>query len=336
MSIQSRLKRFGRFTSNTAAIVALCALLLLVVFWNRMVHVVPAGHMAVVYHLFAGGTRTDWGGRSEGLQLILPWNKITIYDLRLQSRRSTYNVVTSDGLQVTVGITVRWRVIPQTLGYLQKNVGPDYVETLLLPAITSIARRVMVGYTAEELVSPTRGRMAEEIYKQAVSKDNINGITSMNSPESTDNVIWLADILIDAVELPQRIKDAIEQKLSQAQAVEEQRYRVEREKLETDRKRIEALGIRTFQEIVTPAISESYLKWSGIQATLKLAESPNSKVIVIGNAPGGLPLIFNSSDEKPAPQPRDRQLGDQAPTKYSPTALQSQPTEAPTMKNVLQ
>lgn len=336
MSIHSGLKRFGRFSSNTAAVAALCGLLILVVFWNRVVHVIPPGHMGVVFHLFAGGTVTRFGGRQEGLQLILPWNKITIYDVRLQSRRATYNIVTADGLQVTVGITVRWRIIPQTLGYLQKNVGPDYVETLLLPAVASITRKIMVGYTAEELVSQTRGKMADQIFEAVSAPNSINGITKMNSPDSTDNVIWLADVLIDSVELPTRIKEAIEQKLAQSQAVEEQKFRVEREKLETERKKIEALGIRTFQEIVTPAISESYLKWSGIQATLKLAESPNSKVIVIGNAPGGLPLIFDSSDDIPAPQTGGRQLSDQPPNKYLSTPHQSQPTTVPTVKNFLQ
>jgi hypothetical protein len=95
--------------------------------------------------------------------------------------------------------------------------------------------------------------------------------------------------------LPLAYSQAIERKLEQAQVVEEYRFRVEREALESERKRVEALGIRSFQEIVTPAISESYLRWRGIEATLKLAQSPNSKVVVIGNSATGLPLILDTT-----------------------------------------
>jgi hypothetical protein len=108
-------------------------------------------------------------------------------------------------------------------------------------------------------------------------------------------LVALIDILIKNVKLPLAYSQAIERKLEQAQVVEEYRFRVEREALESERKRVEAQGIRSFQEIVTPAISESYLRWRGIEATLKLAQSPNSKVVVIGNSATGLPLILDTT-----------------------------------------
>jgi hypothetical protein len=108
-------------------------------------------------------------------------------------------------------------------------------------------------------------------------------------------MISLVDILINKIYLPQRFIDAIDSKLEQAQVVQEYEYRVDREALESERKRVEAEGIRSFQEIVTPAISESYLRWRGIEATLKLAQSPNSKVVVIGNSATGLPLILDTA-----------------------------------------
>jgi regulator of protease activity HflC (stomatin/prohibitin superfamily) len=115
--------------------------------------------------------------------------------------------------------------------------------------------------------------------------------------------VVLADILIEKIELPLQIKTAIENKLEQEQIAQEYKYRLQRERLESERKQIEAEGIRDFQKTVAPAITESYLRWRGIEATLKLSESENSKIIVIGNSTTGLPLILDtrSTDVPPVP-----------------------------------
>jgi hypothetical protein len=121
--------------------------------------------------------------------------------------------------------------------------------------------------------------------------------------------VALVDILIKDVRLPLAYSQAIERKLEQSQVVEEYRFRVEREALESERKRVEAEGIRAFQEIVTPAISESYLRWRGIEATLKLAQSPNSKVVVIGNSATGLPLILDTTTNSEIDTSADATVG---------------------------
>jgi hypothetical protein len=138
-----------------------------------------------------------------------------------------------------------------------------------------------------------------------------------NLGSSYPQLVNLYDVLIKDVVLPPAYNQAIERKLEQAQVVEEYRFRVQREALESERKRVEAEGIRSFQEIVTPAISESYLRWRGIEATLKLAQSPNSKVVVIGNSATGLPLILDTTTNGAIAAPT---IGTGAPADNAPTA----------------
>jgi regulator of protease activity HflC (stomatin/prohibitin superfamily) len=229
--------------------------------------------------------------------------------LRVQTRDQTYQVVSEDGLHFTIELTVRWRVIRHNIIRMNQVYGPDYVNKLLIPEIGSETRKVIARYKMDALISKRRATVQSEIY-EAVTADALpNGIshTDAISPELTDaivsqdsqghnvkDVIVLLDVLVKKVELPTTVRNAIENKLVQNQVAKEYEFRVEREKLETERKQIEAKGIRRFQETVTKGITESYLRWRGIEATLKLAQSPNSKVVVIGNSATGLPLILDT------------------------------------------
>jgi regulator of protease activity HflC (stomatin/prohibitin superfamily) len=114
------------------------------------------------------------------------------------------------------------------------------------------------------------------------------------------SVLILYDILVTGIELPAAIVAAINRKTEQYYIAEEYKFRVEREKRESERKKIEAEGIRDFQQTVSQGISDSYLRWRGIEATLQLSQSTNSKVIVIGTGKDGLPVILGNGDA-PAP-----------------------------------
>jgi hypothetical protein len=113
-------------------------------------------------------------------------------------------------------------------------------------------------------------------------------------------IIILYDILVAGIELPAAIVAAINRKTEQYYIAEEYKFRVEREKRESERKKIEAEGIRDFQQIVSQGISESYLRWRGIEATLQLSQSTNSKVVIIGSGKDGLPIILGNVDTPPA------------------------------------
>jgi regulator of protease activity HflC (stomatin/prohibitin superfamily) len=296
------LMRLFRRISLGLSFTVFIGLFLLIILWDRMVFTTPVGHTSIVWHrLFWSGERTSRGPLAEGLHIILPWDLFFTYDLRLQYHKEKYQVVSKDGLHFDVEVAFRWRAVPQNIRILNQNIGPDYLNKLLVPEVGSVTREVVANYTAEALYTEARSDVQHAIYEE-VTKDALpNGIGHRDrQSKNHQDVVILKDVLVKRVELPKHIQQAIERKLEQDQVAQEYRFRVEREKLESERKRIEAEGIRVFQETVTPAISESYLRWRGIEATLKLSQSPNSKVVVIGNSATGLPLILDTADRLPS------------------------------------
>ncbi len=319
--MKARFKHILKRLKISGGFFLLVALFVLIVCWNRIVITTPPGHGGVVWHLLFGGTRTADRSMGEGVHIVLPWNRVFDYNLRLQNHRATYNVVTSDGLQVKVGVGFRWRANPDHLGTLHQKFGPGYRDTLIVPAIGSITRHVISRYDAADLVSERRNLIQQEIYNTVISDRIKNGIGSVEG-NYAGKVVLLEDTLIYNVELPEAVRRAIEDKLRQAQLVEEYRYRVQREELESQRKAAEAQGIRRFQEIVASNMSNTYLRWRGIEATLELARSPNSKIVVIGNQQsGGLPLILDAADKPGAPakaHPQTNPPAKSAPVKPNP------------------
>jgi regulator of protease activity HflC (stomatin/prohibitin superfamily) len=112
---------------------------------------------------------------------------------------------------------------------------------------------------------------------------------------SMRDTVVLYDTLVYGIELPALVVSAINRKTEQYYISEEYKFRVEREKRESERKKIEAQGIREFQTIVSQGISDSYLTWRGIEATLQLSQSTNSKVVIIGSGRDGLPVILGNA-----------------------------------------
>ena len=272
-----------------------------VVLWDRVAITVPAGSGGVMWYRFFGGTvDTPGPPLREGFHVIFPWDKIYVYELRIQSQDEVYEVVSSDGLHFKVALSFRWEPFPRNLGILHRKFGPDYVQSLLTPEIGSETRHAISNYTANDMVTGQRAVIENKIFINIVSDGLPNGIGSASNSPDTTNVIQVDNILIKNVILPEQIRVAIENKLEQAQIVEEYQFRVARERLESERKAVEADGIRRFQETVAPAITESYLRWRGIEATLQLSQSPNSKVVIIGS-PGGLPIILDGVDRKSEP-----------------------------------
>lgn len=292
------LRAMSRRLTAGAIFILLVILFVLVVFWNRIVLSVPPGSVGVMWYLFFGGTRLTSAVNEEGLHLIFPWDKLYIYDARLLSRDEDYTVVSRDGLQFRMTLTVRWRVNPNKTPTLHKLYGPEYKDTLLVPEVGSITREIVSRYDVGVLVSDRRGIVGKEVFDRLVSSDLENGIGADTLSADTENVILLRDVLIREVDLPEQLQKAIRNKLEQAQIVEEYVQRVQKEKLESERKVIEAEGVRRFQEIVTPTISDGYLKWRGIEATMELSKSPNSKIVVIGGGEGGLPIILDGLDSR--------------------------------------
>ncbi len=224
-----------------------------------------------------GGTQDEVFG--EGVQIVAPWNRMYVYDIRTQDRKEDLLILTSNGLSVALEASVRYRLIRAELAELHTGIGPRYYDVILGPIVRSEARKVGGRYTPEEIYSTKREVVGKEIYDEV-------------KKELAGKHVELEAILVRNVELPTNIKQAISEKLEEEQKALKMEFTLNRERKEADRKRIEAKGIADFQKTVSQGISEKLLRWKGIEATEKIASSANAKVIVIGAGEGGLPLIL--------------------------------------------
>jgi regulator of protease activity HflC (stomatin/prohibitin superfamily) len=305
---ESRWRRFIDRHLPMLVIYLMVVTLVVVVLFPYMAVTVPSGHVGVLWKRFGGGTVLDPRQlRDEGLHLILPWNELYIYELRLQSITQTYNAISSDGVSLTATMNVRFRLQRDAVPVLNQAVGPSYVDLLVRPGIGSLAREVMAQYTAEQVYSTGRQEIQDKI--RSLVEDRLSEKMMEREGEeqyrvSMRDTIVLYDTLVYGIELPQLVVDAINRKTEQYYIAEEYKFRVERERRESERKKIEAQGIHEFQTIVSQGISDSYLAWRGIEATLQLAQSTNAKVVVIGSGKDGLPIILGGAGaQTPPPAP---------------------------------
>jgi regulator of protease activity HflC (stomatin/prohibitin superfamily) len=237
---------------------------------------VEAGHRGVLFTWF-GGTQDEI--YAEGVHLVPPWNRMVPYDTRLQDRLETVEILTRNGLSITLELSVRFRPKLDELPTLHREIGAQYYEKIVKPILRSEVRQIVGGYTPEEIYSTKRPEVE-------------TGIFDAVKNEIEKKPLFVEAVLIRNVTLPPQLKAAIEDKLQEEQRALKMKYVLERETQEAERKRIEAKGIADFQKIVSAGISHNLLRWKGIEATQSLAESDNAKVVVIGSGPDGLPLIL--------------------------------------------
>jgi regulator of protease activity HflC (stomatin/prohibitin superfamily) len=257
------------------------AAVLLIVLWQTSTVTIESGEAGVLYRQFHGGTVTDTY-YSEGFHFLAPWNTMYVYNVRNQERREQMEALSKNGLSIKLEMSIRFRPIIAEVGSIHQTLGLQYRDVVVLPEVRSAARKVIGRYDPEELYSSKRDFIQDEIYnnvKKSLEEKNI----------------YLDAILIRGIQLPVNIKTAIEKKLKQEQESQEYEFRIAKETKEAERKRIEAQGIKDFQDIVSEGISDKLLRWKGIEATLDLAKSDNAKVVVIGQGKDGMPLILGGA-----------------------------------------
>lgn len=243
---------------------------------------VPSGHRGVFYSKFGGGT--EFGNiYGEGFAWHLPWNSMLVYQTQTQEHKEMLNVLSSDGATIKLEMSILYRPIIDKLDSLQVTIGRNYYDVKVAPTVRGIARSVAGQYTPEEIYSTKREQVTEQI------KTNL-------TKQMIDNYVQIEDVVMRDVTIPQTISEAINFKLTADQEAQRMQFTIEKEKLEADRKRIEAQGISDFQKIVSAGITPSLLKWKGIEATQKLAESPNTKIVIVGNGDGDLPIILGGEN----------------------------------------
>ncbi len=266
---------------QTLIIAVVAIFVLLLIFSSRMFFILQPGERGVVFKSISGTFEKD-KVVGTGLKAIAPWNKLFKYDVKERKSEETMDVLSKNGLSVNVDITVRFNPMYNKIGYLHETFGIDYVNRLVVPEVRSTVRRVTGRYTAEEIYSTKRNEVEQAIIKET------SDILSVNDIE-------MHALLIRSINLPPDIKQAIESKLTHEQQALAMTFINEKEKMEAERKRIEAQGVADYNRIISASLTANILKQKGIDATLKLSESANSKVVVIGGGKEGMPLILGGN-----------------------------------------
>jgi regulator of protease activity HflC (stomatin/prohibitin superfamily) len=268
----SKLIRIGVF--------AFLALMLISVLSNTTFLTIDPGKKGVLFERFSGGLDLE-NIYGQGFHVVAPWNKMFIYDVRVDESFETMDVLSKNGLNIEVELSYRFQPIAEKIGYLHNQIGVEYVDRIIKPEIRSATREVIGQYLPEELYSTKREAIQVEIFnktKEAIEKNHIN----------------LDAILIRSVQLPDKLKEAIESKLEEEQLAFQYEFKLDRERKEAERKIIEAQAKADANRILNQSLTDKILRDKGIEATLELAMSPNTKVVVVGGSGDGLPLILNN------------------------------------------
>ncbi len=257
-------------------------IVLVIILISKSAITIGSGEAGVLYKTFGGGVVTDEPPLGEGFHIVAPWNKVFVYEVRQQEVFEKMKVLSSNGLDIQLDASAWFQPFYDDLGRLHQEKSEMYKERILLPAIRSAARSVVGRYTPEQLYSSKRDAIQVEIFEE--TKNIVQ-----------DQYIQLNDILIRDVTLPPTIKEAIERKLKQEQESLEYEFRLVTAQKEAEKVRIEAQGKADANKILSASLTDKILQDKGIDATLKMAESPNAKVVVIGSGGDGLPLILGNN-----------------------------------------
>jgi regulator of protease activity HflC (stomatin/prohibitin superfamily) len=252
-----------------------------IIFLSKSAVNIDAGEAGVLWKRFAGGVVTDEPPLGEGFHIVAPWNNVIKYEVRQQELFEKMKVLSSNGLDIILETTAWYLPKSNDLGRLHQEKGQNYLERIIKPALRSAARSVVGRYTPEQLYSSKRDIIQSEIFDE--------------TKKILDNqYIQLNDVLVRDVTLPPTIKDAIERKLKQEQESLEYEFRLVTAEKEAEKVRIEAQGKADANRILSASLNDNILKDKGIEATLQLANSANSKVVIIGSGDSGMPIILGN------------------------------------------
>ena len=239
---------------------------------------VPAGYVGVVDFFGIVSEKTI----PSGINIVNPLANVVKFTIQTQEHKETMQVLSREGLTIGLEISVLYRLNPYSAGRVYKTVaGGDYETIILIPQFRSISRAVTASFQASALYSTERERLGVAIQEELAKTVAPRGVTIEATP-------------LRNVALPTQLTEAIEQKQRADQESQRMEFILTKEKQEADRKRIEAKGIADFQAIVAAGISDQLLRWKGIEATEKLANSQNTKVIIVGAGKDGLPIILDT------------------------------------------
>jgi len=252
----------------------LAFILLVVLLWMSTTSV-PTGHVGVLT-LFG---RVTGDVLPEGIHLVNPLKSSNELLIRTQEIKESASVPSSEGLIISMDTSLLFHLDPSKAAEVFQRLGPKYQAVVVEPNLRSAVREATASQSANALYTGEREMVAKQILEQLKHELEWRGVV-------------VEAILLRDIQLPASLKASIEAKQQAEQESLAMSFRLQKEKQEADRKRIEAAGVRDFQQIVAQGISPQLLEWKGIEATEKLANSTNSKVVIIGSSKNGLPVIL--------------------------------------------
>lgn len=256
---------------------AVAAVALLAAF-TQLFTVIPAGHVGVVDFFGIVSDNT----LKAGINPVNPFAKVIKFSVQTKELKENMSVLSREGLTIGLEISALYRLESDSAASVYKKIsGGDYENIVLVPQFRSVSRAVTANFQASALYSTERERLGDSIMTELSKIVEDRGIIIESTP-------------LRNVALPSQLTDAIEQKQRADQESQRMEFILTKERQEADRKRVEAQGVADFQKIVATTISEQLLRWKGIEATLKIAESNNTKVVIIGSGKDGLPVILDT------------------------------------------
>jgi prohibitin 1 len=216
---------------------------------------------------------------SEGIHVINPLKTVNELSVRSQTVKESASTPSSEGLMMSLDTSLIYHLNPVRAAEVFQKLGPRYEDVVVEPTLRSAIREATSSHSANALYTGERDAVARQIFDQLTGQLGARGMIVEN-------------VLLRDIQLPATLKQSIELKQQAEQEALAMNFRLQKETQEAQRKRIEAQGVRDFQQIVAQGITPSLLEWKGIEATETLAKSPNTKVVVVGNPKNGLPLIL--------------------------------------------
>jgi regulator of protease activity HflC (stomatin/prohibitin superfamily) len=236
---------------------------------------VPAGHVGVI-DVFG---KVPDRSLNPGIHLVNPFAHIEKMSIKTQELKETMSVPSKEGLSIELEASLLFHIDPNMAPKLYREIGSNYKSIIIEPNFRSVTRGITASYEAQALYTSNRELLALQM-------------DSLMSNVLTKRSVFVENVLLRSVHLPERVSNSIEEKLRAEQDAQRMTFVLQKERQEAERKEIEATGIQKFQEIVKKGIDQQLLEWKGIEATQEIAKSPNTKVVIIGSSKNGLPLIL--------------------------------------------
>ena len=264
----------------TIGVLAMIALIVVVSLSSNIFKTINPGQAGVIFQRFSGGIdKEDILG--QGFHIIAPWNRMIIYDVRINESLEEMDVLSKNGLNIKIELSYRYQPDEIKIGYLHEEIGSEYDRRIIKPEIRSATREVIGKYLPEELYSTQREAIQDEIFTRTAETCNAKHIK-------------IDAVLIRDIVLPEKVKTAISNKIEAEQEAQRYDYLLDIERKEAERKVIEAQAKADANQILNASLTNNILRDKGIEATLELANSPNSKVVIVGGGNDGLPLIIGN------------------------------------------